>query len=80
MLQKMSAAFAGLSYERWGRSTVGFFEPYKVDGRKLSEDYSFCQRWRDIGGQVWADPNIRMAHVGTKTFDGHFGEWLRGRS
>jgi hypothetical protein len=36
----------------------------------LSEDYAFCRRWRDLGGDVWADPAIRLQHVGTATFEG----------
>jgi hypothetical protein len=31
---------------------------------KFGEDYSFCIRWRDIGGQVWIDPEISMGHIG----------------
>lgn len=31
-----------------------------VQGKKTftTEDYAFCQRWRDIGGQLWVDPDI----------------------
>lgn len=36
----------------------------------LSEDYAFCQRWRQIGGQVFVDPYISLTHNGTTTFDG----------
>lgn len=45
----------------------------------FGEDFSFCKRWRDIGGKVWVDPEIRMGHIGYKTFDGHLGDYLRGR-
>jgi hypothetical protein len=45
----------------------------------ISEDYSFCRRWRDIGGQVWIDPEVTMGHTGAKTFVGNIGEWLRNR-
>jgi hypothetical protein len=36
----------------------------------LSEDYSFCTRWRNVGGQIHMllDP---CAHVGTHRFTGH---------
>lgn len=79
MLEQMRWSYAGLSYERHGRETLGIFEPYKMDRRKLSEDYSFCQRWRDIGGKVWVDTEILMGHVGMKSFDGRLGDWLRNR-
>jgi hypothetical protein len=28
----------------------------------LAEDYYFCRNWRDIGGQCWADPAVRLHH------------------
>jgi hypothetical protein len=61
-----------------GGSAVGLFDPYMVPGtrRKLGEDYAFCQRWRDIGGKVFMDASISMAHIGTKAYMGRLGEWL----
>jgi hypothetical protein len=41
-------------------------------GVYLSEDYSFCRRWTDMGGEIWADLNSRLQHVGAVTFDGDF--------
>lgn len=38
--------------------------------RYLSEDYGFCQRWRDIGGEVWLCPWMKTGHVGTYQFQG----------
>ena len=39
-------------------------------GHYLSEDYSFCRRWRDIGGRIWLDPTGRLYHVGAHDFVG----------
>ena len=36
----------------------------------LSEDYTFCKRWTQIGGEIWAYANSRLAHVGTHVFEG----------
>jgi hypothetical protein len=46
---------------------------------KYGEDFSFCKRWREIGGQVWLDPEIKMGHIGNKIFEGHIGNWLKSR-
>ena len=55
------------------------FDHVFEDGYKWGEDYSFCIRWRNIGGQVWIDPEIAMGHVGYKIFQGHLGNYLRNR-
>lgn len=55
------------------------FDPGRIGKLKFGEDYSFCKRWRDIGGQVWIDPEIRMGHCGYKTFMGSIGQWLKDR-
>jgi cellulose synthase/poly-beta-1,6-N-acetylglucosamine synthase-like glycosyltransferase len=38
--------------------------------RYLSEDYTFCRRWQNLGGKIWTDPEIVLNHVGTHTFRG----------
>jgi len=38
--------------------------------RYLSEDYMFCQYWRNIGGQIWLCPWMRTSHIGTMHFRG----------
>lgn len=55
------------------------FDHVCEDGYKWGEDYSFCIRWRKIGGQVWVDPEIEMGHVGYKIFQGNLGNYLRNR-
>jgi hypothetical protein len=39
-------------------------------GIYLSEDFSFCKRWTDMGGEIWADLQSRLDHVGPTTFHG----------
>lgn len=81
-LLQMTGAHPELSYDCHkmdGKPVVGLFEPYRIGRTKLSEDYSFCQRWRDLGGKVWVDPAISMSHVGNKAFNGNLGAWLRSR-
>jgi hypothetical protein len=36
----------------------------------LSEDFAFCKRWTDIGGEIWADLDSRLDHVGPSVFHG----------
>jgi len=40
------------------------------DGTYLSEDFAFCKRWTEMGGEIWADLDSRLSHVGPMTFCG----------
>lgn len=40
-------------------------------GTYLSEDFAFCRRWRDIGGEIWLDTAISLTHTGPAEFRGH---------
>ena len=42
----------------------------KGSDRYLSEDYMFCQWWRNMGGQIWLCPWMKTHHVGTYAFTG----------
>ncbi len=37
----------------------------------LSEDYTFCRRWRDIGGEIWLDTESSLVHTGPQDFVGN---------
>jgi hypothetical protein len=39
-------------------------------GRYLSEDWAFCARWRNLGGEVWADRSLELGHYGAHLFAG----------
>ena len=38
--------------------------------RYLSEDYAFCQLWRNMGGEIWLCPWMKTHHIGTYAFTG----------
>lgn len=38
----------------------------------LSEDYLFCKRWQDMGGDIFADVTVPLTHTGTHSFVGNF--------
>jgi cellulose synthase/poly-beta-1,6-N-acetylglucosamine synthase-like glycosyltransferase len=38
--------------------------------RYLSEDYAFCRRWQQMGGQIFADVTTTLGHVGNIRFTG----------
>lgn len=73
--ERMVQAYASLEYAeektRSGRSWALFWNILQ-DGTWLSEDSSFCKRWRDIGGQLWLDPDITFSHHGRHAWGGNF--------
>jgi hypothetical protein len=36
----------------------------------LSEDFGFSRLYQRIGGEIWADPDIRLVHYGHKRYEG----------
>jgi hypothetical protein len=40
-------------------------------GHYLSEDYTFCSRWRALGGTIWLDSRSKLTHVGPYDFVGN---------
>lgn len=50
-----------------------FFDTDVREGRYYSEDWTFCENWRDLGGEVWVDKRVLLKHTGTFTYD-HVGQ------
>jgi hypothetical protein len=46
-----------------------YFDTAVRENRYYSEDWTFCENWRDIGGQVWVDKRVLLRHTGTYVFD-----------
>lgn len=81
VLEQMKAAHPELGYRhahvntltaRTSDHLVDLFSPLIEPETRtyLSEDYSFCHRWRALGGKVWLDPTTRLTHVGSYDYAG----------
>jgi hypothetical protein len=53
---------------------VRAFDKITEDGREYSEDASFCKRWGQCGGEVWAATHRPVRHVGRTTFESKFAD------
>jgi hypothetical protein len=44
----------------------------KIDarGHYLSEDWLFCRRWQDLGGEIWVHSKVLLNHIGHYEFTG----------
>jgi hypothetical protein len=65
--------------DKLGEEAVMVFETMiePETGQYLSEDYAFCRRWRDLGGEIWADTEARLTHVGATAYSGSLMQALR---
>jgi len=84
-VERVCAAHPELKYKAIERTTdigrtdldrVSIFE-CMIDpstGEYLSEDYAFCRRWLDLGGEIWLDTQSELTHYGTYAFRGRFSD------
>jgi hypothetical protein len=55
---------------RWRSALFNCMVDQKT-GYYLSEDFSFCRRWTDMGGEIWVDYTSRLNHVGLMVYRGN---------
>ena len=77
VIQKMFNSFPDLKYKNNININseaepfmYALFDTMIKNGTYLSEDYTFCQRWRDLGGKIYADTSIPLSHTGYYSFQG----------
>jgi hypothetical protein len=46
-----------------------YFDTDVRENRYYSEDWTFCENWRELGGKVWVDKRVLLKHTGTYVFD-----------
>lgn len=58
------------------RRMFAYFRTGIFEGRYLSEDYYFCHKWREMGGDIWLFPWALTTHYGTYGFQGSVGHLI----
>jgi hypothetical protein len=75
---RVSYASQGLPAVDGNKDGWTFFDPFiDSDGVYLSEDYALCNRWRSLGGTVWADLRTPTQHIGPVRIAGDIAASLR---
>jgi len=46
-----------------------YFDTAVRENRYYSEDWTFCENWRDLGGKIWVDKRVMLRHTGSYVFD-----------
>jgi hypothetical protein len=80
VIEKMSKSFPHTKYV----DDVGFlsgtendnayalFDCGVEDGHYFSEDWMFCHRWSQMGGNIYVHVGINLVHTGTEDFNGSY--------
>ncbi|MHC1788777.1 hypothetical protein [Solidesulfovibrio sp.] len=83
VLTRLAEAYPELLYRfactnEAAAENYAFFDTLIDPGSRnyLPEDYAFCKRWHDIGGQVHVSVLGRYAHIGTRPYNGDFAAYL----
>jgi hypothetical protein len=45
-----------------------YFDTAVRQNRYYSEDWTFCENWRDLGGRIWIDKRVLLRHSGSYVF------------
>jgi len=82
VIERLCAAYPDLQYQTGDgskqyalfldmidRETVG-------EGERLGEDFSFCRRWRGIGGRIWVDAHAELGHWGVTDYRGKLSDFF----
>lgn len=68
VLEKMRTSFPNDIYNATNILYFRYFDTELKDGVYLSEDYWFCDRWRQLGGQIHIHTKFRCRHWGTYAY------------
>jgi len=73
VFERMAIAYPAIQYrEDYGKNEIAhdfwsmgvYREKPEDEGRYLSEDWYFCQRWLDLGGRIYGDTHVILRHIG----------------
>jgi hypothetical protein len=74
VFEKMQPDLPQARASNFGANNSWYTEYFRTDidedGVFQSEDWFFCNKWRDIGGKIYLNLNIKLNHIGTYVFEG----------
>jgi hypothetical protein len=68
VLEKMRESFPNDTYNATNIIYFRYFDTELKNGVYLSEDYWFCDRWRELGGNVYIYTKFKCRHWGTYAY------------
>lgn len=52
------------------------FKCEQIGNKWWGEDYNFSREWRDMGGRIWALPDMDFLHIGNHEFSGNYHKYM----
>ncbi len=76
---KFREKFTKRSYEVNGHTIFCYFSMPHHNGCLYGEDGYFCEEWREMGGEIYLNPELTLTHWdGNIPYKGRIGDWLKG--
>ena len=68
VFEKMREKFPNDIYNAMDTTYFRYFDTELKDGIYLSEDYWFCERWRQLEGKIYIYTKFKCRHWGTYAY------------
>lgn len=81
-IERMCRAYPDLKYQTGdGSDQYALFldmidRDSEAEGERLGEDFSYCRRWRKLGGRIWVDPHAELGHWGAHEYRGKLSDFF----
>lgn len=82
VIDRLCEAYPDLQYQTGdGSAQYALFldmidREHVAEGERLGEDFSFCRRWRKIGGKIWVDAHAELGHWGASNYKGKLSDFF----
>ena len=77
-VDKFMTAYPELCYGEKYRMSIDLFNHGAHKGVWWGEDYAFCRRWEECGGEAWLVPDLQLDHHSVdRSYPGNFHMYLR---
>lgn len=77
-INRFMSAYPDLCYGPKYQLSVDLFNHGAYKGSWWGEDYSFCRRWGEIGGELWCVPDLALTHYSEKEkYPGNYHYFMR---
>lgn len=76
VIEEMDSFFKDRRYTHNNKTYLDLFPCLIINERYLSEDYSFCELYRSIGGKIYGVLDSEITHNGIMNYRGNFKNYL----